>query len=70
MVKAILILVVRVYQLTLSPLLPNCCRYSPTCSVYFIQAVRKYGAIKGGWLGIRRILRCNPFGGYGEDPVP
>ena len=70
MLKWPLILLVRLYQICLSPVLPPCCRYTPTCSAYFIEAVRKYGALKGGWLGIRRLLRCHPFGGYGEDPVP
>ncbi|MHC4779521.1 MAG: membrane protein insertion efficiency factor YidD [Planctomycetota bacterium] len=70
MLKWPLILLVRAYQMFLSPLLPPCCRYSPTCSAYFIEAVQKYGALKGGWLGIKRLSRCHPFGGYGEDPVP
>lgn len=70
MCRWFLILLVRAYQLLLSPVLPPCCRYSPTCSAYFIEAVRKHGALRGSWLGLRRILRCNPFGGYGEDPVP
>ena len=66
----ILILPVKLYQWILSPLLPNSCRYSPTCSVYMIEAVKKYGPLKGGWLGIKRIARCNPWGGHGHDPVP
>lgn len=70
MLKWPLIFLVRLYQIFVSPLLPSCCRYSPTCSAYFIEAVRRYGALKGGWLGLRRILRCHPFGGYGDDPVP
>nr|WP_276707591.1 membrane protein insertion efficiency factor YidD [Eubacterium pyruvativorans] len=68
--KKLLILMVRFYQGCISPLFPSCCRYTPTCSVYFIQAVQKYGPWKGSWLGIRRILRCNPFHPGGYDPVP
>ena len=60
----------RLYQHTLGAVLPDSCRFSPTCSDYFIQAVRKHGALKGAWLGFRRILRCHPYGGSGHDPVP
>jgi putative membrane protein insertion efficiency factor len=70
MLRWILIKVFRLYQLLLSPLLPNACRYEPTCSQYGIEAVKKHGAIKGGYLTIRRILRCHPWGGHGYDPVP
>ena len=66
----LLIGLARLYQYTLGAVLPDSCRFSPTCSQYFIQAVRKHGAIKGAWLGTRRILRCHPFGGSGHDPVP
>ncbi len=65
-----LIGLVRVYQWTLGVVLPNSCRFSPTCSQYFIEAVRKHGAIKGAWLGVRRILRCHPYHKGGHDPVP
>lgn len=68
--KQLLILIFRGYQLLISPLLPNACRYAPTCSEYGIQAVRKYGALKGGWMAIKRILRCHPWGGHGYDPLP
>ncbi len=68
--KQLLILVFRGYQLLISPMLPNACRYAPTCSEYGIQAVRKYGAFKGGWMAIKRILRCHPWGGHGYDPLP
>ena len=61
---------IRLYQLTISPLLPASCRYTPTCSQYSIEAIKKYGPIKGSYLAIRRILRCNPWGGHGHDPVP
>ncbi|MBO5810003.1 MAG: membrane protein insertion efficiency factor YidD [Bacteroidales bacterium] len=65
-----LILLIRIYQVTLSPFIGRNCRYSPTCSNYGIEAIKKYGAIKGGWLTIKRILSCNPWGGSGYDPVP
>lgn len=66
--SAVLIGIVRFYQMTLSPLLGGHCRYWPTCSQYFIDAVRKYGPIRGSLKGIWRILRCNPWGGRGYDP--
>lgn len=58
------------YKYSISPLLPPACRYTPTCSEYTIQAIKKYGPFKGGVLAIKRILRCNPWGGSGYDPVP
>ena len=58
------------YQLAIRPLLPNACRYTPSCSEYTIEAVNKYGALKGSWLGMKRIARCHPWGGHGYDPVP
>ena len=67
--QAGLILTVRLYQVALSPLLGRQCRFEPTCSQYFIQAVRRYGAIRGSLKGVWRILRCNPWGGSGYDPV-
>lgn len=66
----IFILPVKIYQWVISPLLPNSCRYTPTCSQYMIEAIKKHGPIKGGWLGIKRIGRCHPWGGHGHDPVP
>lgn len=66
----ILILLIRIYQVTLSPFIGRQCRYVPTCSNYGIEAIKKYGAIKGGWLTVKRILSCNPWGGSGYDPVP
>jgi hypothetical protein len=63
-----LIGLVRVYQWTLSPVLGRHCRFHPTCSVYFIESVRKYGAIRGAWRGILRICRCHPFHPGGYDP--
>jgi len=70
MLKKLMILLIRFYQKILSPLLPNVCRYTPSCSEYFIQALQIHGVMKGSWLGIRRILRCHPWGGKGYDPVP
>jgi len=64
----VLIGLVRLYQILLSPLLGRRCRFHPTCSAYFIEAVRKYGALSGGWRGLRRILRCHPFHPGGYDP--
>lgn len=66
----IFILPIKIYQWVLSPLLPNSCRYTPTCSQYMIEAIKKHGPIKGGWLGLKRIGRCHPWGGHGHDPVP
>lgn len=60
---------IRLYQYTLGTILPNSCRFQPTCSEYALQAVQKRGAF-GYWLALRRILRCHPWGGYGYDPVP
>lgn len=65
-----MILLIRLYQITLSPFIGQSCRYIPTCSNYGIEAIQKYGAIKGGWLTLKRILSCNPWGGSGYDPVP
>ncbi|BBO31661.1 membrane protein insertion efficiency factor YidD [Lacipirellula parvula] len=64
----LMIAAVRGYQLCISPFLGPLCRYEPTCSQYFIEAVRKYGAIRGAWRGLRRIGRCHPWGGSGYDP--
>ena len=61
---------IRFYQVAISPHFPAACRYTPTCSQYAIEALRKYGPLKGLWLAARRILRCHPWGGHGYDPVP
>lgn len=64
------ILLIRFYQLCISPLKPPSCRFTPTCSQYALEAFRKWGPFKGLYLTVRRILRCHPFGGSGYDPVP
>lgn len=69
-VETIFTLIIRFYQLAISPLLPPSCRYTPTCSQYALQAIKKHGPFKGGWLAIKRIFRCHPWGGHGHDPVP
>lgn len=65
-----LIALVRFYQICISPLKPPTCRFTPTCSAYAIEALRKHGPLKGLYLTIRRLLRCHPWGGSGYDPVP
>ncbi|VFP80095.1 membrane protein insertion efficiency factor YidD [Candidatus Erwinia haradaeae] len=66
----ILIFMVRVYRYAISPLVRPCCRFQPTCSQYSIEALQKFGAIKGGWLSIKRILQCHPFSSGGKHPLP
>jgi putative membrane protein insertion efficiency factor len=61
---------IRGYQLLIRPLLTGSCRYLPTCSEYAAEAVITYGALRGGWMGLKRVLRCHPWGGAGLDPVP
>ncbi|MBE89890.1 MAG: membrane protein insertion efficiency factor YidD [Rhodospirillaceae bacterium] len=61
---------IRAYQLVLSPLLGASCRFHPSCSAYAMEAIDKHGPLKGTWLGICRIIRCNPWGSTGDDPVP
>ena len=70
MLARTLLLMIRGYQLAISPYLPPACRYTPTCSAYAADAVRMYGARRGGWLALRRLMRCHPWGGSGYDPVP
>ncbi|HJV07749.1 MAG TPA: membrane protein insertion efficiency factor YidD [Chromobacteriaceae bacterium] len=65
-----LILLIRFYQLAISPWLAPRCRYVPTCSSYALEAVKKHGPLKGGWLAVKRLARCHPWGGCGYDPVP
>ncbi len=61
---------IRLYQRVLSPYWPGTCRYTPTCSHYAVEAVERFGPWKGGWLAVRRLARCHPFGDFGYDPVP
>jgi putative membrane protein insertion efficiency factor len=69
-IQKILIGCIYIYKYTLSPILPNACRYVPTCSSYSIEALQKHGVIKGFLLSVKRIGRCHPWGGQGYDPVP
>lgn len=64
------ILMIRGYQAGVSPYLPDSCRYTPTCSAYAVEAMERYGAGRGSWLALKRLLRCQPWGGSGHDPVP
>lgn len=66
----IFIALIRFYQYAISPMTHASCRYTPTCSQYAVEAIKKYGPIKGSWLSIKRIARCHPWGGHGYDPVP
>lgn len=70
MLARILIALVRFYQVAISSWTPPACRFTPTCSAYAIDAVRRHGAGRGSWLAVRRLARCHPFGGHGFDPVP
>ena len=70
MLKRLIILVFKFYKKCISPLLPSACIYTPTCSEYAIQAVQRFGAVKGLYLTLKRIVRCNPFAKGGLDPVP
>ncbi|MEX0904620.1 MAG: membrane protein insertion efficiency factor YidD [Balneolaceae bacterium] len=69
-IKWLVIFLVRVYQTILSPFLGPSCRHVPTCSDYTIEAIQEWGVVKGGWLGIKRISSCHPWGSSGYDPVP
>lgn len=62
--------IIRSYQIIIRPLLTGSCRYLPTCSEYAAESIVTYGALRGGWMGLKRVLRCHPFGGSGLDPVP
>ena len=70
MIAKFFILLIRIYQNTLSLILPPTCRFTPSCSQYGVEALKKHGALKGLWLTIKRVVRCNPWGGSGYDPVP
>ena len=65
-----LIVLVKFYQICISPLKPASCRFSPTCSSYALEALKKHGPLKGGYLSVKRIFKCHPWGGSGYDPVP
>ena len=66
----VLILGIRAYQAVLAPVFTGCCRFEPSCSNYCIEALRVHGPLRGLWLGLRRLLRCHPYGAFGPDPVP
>jgi putative membrane protein insertion efficiency factor len=70
MLARVLLILIRGYRSGVSPLLPPACRYTPTCSAYAAEAIARYGAARGSWLALRRLLRCHPWGGTGYDPVP
>ncbi|NOZ14099.1 MAG: membrane protein insertion efficiency factor YidD [Acidobacteria bacterium] len=68
--KRLLLILIKGYQRFISPFFPSSCRFTPTCSRYGYEAIEKYGVLKGGWMAVKRILRCNPFHSGGHDPVP
>lgn len=68
--RRLVVALIRLWQYTLSAVLPPSCRFSPSCSAYAIEAVSRYGVVRGGWMAARRIMRCHPWGGSGHDPVP
>lgn len=70
MLRKIAILPIRFYQRFISPMLGPNCRFQPTCSQYMVEAITEWGVIRGMWLGLKRIFRCHPWGGHGDDPVP
>ena len=67
---SVAIKIIRLYQKVISPYMPSVCRYEPTCSQYSIEAIKKFGTFKGFFLTVKRLLRCNPLGGKGYDPIP
>ena len=70
MIRGFMIVLIRFYQVAISPHIGNCCRFEPSCSQYVVEALQVHGVIKGSWMGLKRILRCRPFGPSGYDPVP
>ena len=68
--RRVVVAMIRGYQVAFSPLYAGSCRYVPSCSAYAIEAVERFGALKGGWLALKRLARCHPLGGHGLDPVP
>ena len=67
--KSLLLTLIRFYKRVISPLAPPSCRYYPSCSSYAVEAIERYGAARGGWLAVKRIARCHPWGGSGYDPA-
>ena len=70
MLKRIALSFIRIYKVTLSPLFAGSCRYVPGCADYMSESIERYGVMRGGWMGTKRICRCHPLGGHGYDPVP
>jgi uncharacterized protein len=70
MLAQLIVMLIRGYQVAISPLLPASCRYTPSCSQYAVEALQRHGALKGSWLAARRLGRCHPFHAGGNDPVP
>lgn len=70
MLRRLFVLPIRFYQLFISPVLPPACLFYPTCSAYALEAIMTHGVLRGGWLALRRLARCHPWGGSGYDPVP
>jgi putative membrane protein insertion efficiency factor len=70
LIRRLFLLLIRVYQLLVSPLLGPCCRFHPSCSCYAAECVSRFGVLRGGWLALKRLLRCHPLGGQGYDPPP
>ncbi len=68
-ISKFLILIVRIYQIGVSPYFPDSCRYQPTCSQYMIDSIKEWGVVKGTWMGLKRLASCHPWGGHGWDPV-
>lgn len=70
MLRKLIILPIRFYQYAISPLLGPRCRFKPTCSHYAVEAIEEWGVVRGGWLAVKRIVKCHPWGPWGYDPVP
>jgi uncharacterized protein len=70
LISGFFVVLIRIYQYMISPFFPQSCRYTPTCSHYAVEAIQKHGPFKGGWLAVKRISSCHPWGGSGYDPVP